>query len=210
MLWLASPYSNKMRHFTLLGPQLHTSCQSVMREVDWKNGSRHNKNSNRHTEIPAFIRDKNMFSTLLRSSKNGIRYSPTLSGLNGWRSTLRFTPLLDVLCHLGYATSDMNRIVCTISFNTVVVVCLRQNTCKEKANFLEKARQRNERNKLDVERYYMKKRHLDRIQMLEKKKPWVVSRNTTIQLTHCSMRALVFYPWFSVQFWWLGTLKFFY
>uniref|UniRef100_A0A8C1X155 Structural maintenance of chromosomes protein 5 n=1 Tax=Cyprinus carpio TaxID=7962 RepID=A0A8C1X155_CYPCA len=48
-----------------------------------------------------------------------------------------------------------------------------ENVCKEKANFLEKARQRNERNKLDVERYYMKKRHLDRIQMLEKKKPWV-------------------------------------
>ncbi|XP_057176785.1 structural maintenance of chromosomes protein 5 isoform X2 [Triplophysa rosa] len=48
-----------------------------------------------------------------------------------------------------------------------------ENMCKEKANFLEKARQRNERNKLDVERYYMKKRHLDRIQMLEKKKPWV-------------------------------------
>ncbi|XP_051971973.1 structural maintenance of chromosomes protein 5 [Xyrauchen texanus] len=48
-----------------------------------------------------------------------------------------------------------------------------ENVCKEKANFLEKARQRNERNKLDVERYYIKKRHLDRIQMLEKKKPWV-------------------------------------
>ncbi|XP_026129075.1 structural maintenance of chromosomes protein 5-like [Carassius auratus] len=48
-----------------------------------------------------------------------------------------------------------------------------ENVCKEKATFLEKARQRNERNKLDVERYYMKKRHLDRIQMLEKKKPWV-------------------------------------
>uniref|UniRef100_A0A671SMZ9 Structural maintenance of chromosomes protein 5 n=1 Tax=Sinocyclocheilus anshuiensis TaxID=1608454 RepID=A0A671SMZ9_9TELE len=48
-----------------------------------------------------------------------------------------------------------------------------ENVCKEKANFLEKARQSNERNKLDVERYYMKKRHLDRIQMLEKKKPLV-------------------------------------
>uniref|UniRef100_A0A4W4FJ52 Structural maintenance of chromosomes protein 5 n=1 Tax=Electrophorus electricus TaxID=8005 RepID=A0A4W4FJ52_ELEEL len=50
---------------------------------------------------------------------------------------------------------------------------LPQNSCKEKANFLEKARQRNERNKLDVERYHTKRRHLDRIQMLEKKKPWV-------------------------------------
>uniref|UniRef100_A0A4W4FIK2 Structural maintenance of chromosomes protein 5 n=1 Tax=Electrophorus electricus TaxID=8005 RepID=A0A4W4FIK2_ELEEL len=48
-----------------------------------------------------------------------------------------------------------------------------ENSCKEKANFLEKARQRNERNKLDVERYHTKRRHLDRIQMLEKKKPWV-------------------------------------
>uniref|UniRef100_A0A673GBF7 Structural maintenance of chromosomes protein 5 n=1 Tax=Sinocyclocheilus rhinocerous TaxID=307959 RepID=A0A673GBF7_9TELE len=50
---------------------------------------------------------------------------------------------------------------------------LPQNVCKEKADFLEMARQRNERNKLDVKRYYMKKRHLDRIQMLEKKKPLV-------------------------------------
>ncbi|KAI4882717.1 hypothetical protein NFI96_028525 [Prochilodus magdalenae] len=48
-----------------------------------------------------------------------------------------------------------------------------ENLCKEKANFLEKAKQRNERNKVDVERYHMKRRHLDRIQMLEKKKPWV-------------------------------------
>uniref|UniRef100_W5LNS0 Structural maintenance of chromosomes protein 5 n=1 Tax=Astyanax mexicanus TaxID=7994 RepID=W5LNS0_ASTMX len=48
-----------------------------------------------------------------------------------------------------------------------------ENLCKEKANFLEKAKQRNERNKVDVERYHMKRRHLDMIQMLEKKKPWV-------------------------------------
>lgn len=45
----------------------------------------------------------------------------------------------------------------------------------EKTAFLEKAKQRNERNKLDVNRYYEKKRHLDMIEMLEKKKPWVVS-----------------------------------
>ncbi|TTH23511.1 Structural maintenance of chromosomes protein 5 [Bagarius yarrelli] len=49
-----------------------------------------------------------------------------------------------------------------------------ENLCKEKANFLEKARQRNERNKGDVERYHMRRRHLDRIQMLEKKRPWVI------------------------------------
>jgi len=53
------------------------------REVDWMSGSRHNKNANRCTEITAFIREKNRFSTSLRSfeysvliiteaSKNGI------------------------------------------------------------------------------------------------------------------------------------------
>ncbi len=37
-----------------------------MREVDWMNGSRHNKNANRQidSEISAFIREKNMFSPL--------------------------------------------------------------------------------------------------------------------------------------------------
>uniref|UniRef100_A0A674CI52 Structural maintenance of chromosomes protein 5 n=1 Tax=Salmo trutta TaxID=8032 RepID=A0A674CI52_SALTR len=48
-----------------------------------------------------------------------------------------------------------------------------ENVCKEKANALEKFKQRNERNKHDVERYY-EKRHLDMIKMLDKKKPWVV------------------------------------
>ncbi|XP_041706750.2 structural maintenance of chromosomes protein 5-like isoform X3 [Coregonus clupeaformis] len=48
-----------------------------------------------------------------------------------------------------------------------------ENVCKEKASALEKFKQRNERNKHDVERYYEKKRHLDMIKMLEKKKPWV-------------------------------------
>uniref|UniRef100_A0A668A8I4 Structural maintenance of chromosomes protein 5 n=1 Tax=Myripristis murdjan TaxID=586833 RepID=A0A668A8I4_9TELE len=50
---------------------------------------------------------------------------------------------------------------------------LPQSVVKEKADFLQKARQRNERNKLDVNRYYEKKRHLDLIELLEKKKPWV-------------------------------------
>ncbi|KAM9785513.1 structural maintenance of chromosomes protein 5, partial [Neosynchiropus ocellatus] len=44
---------------------------------------------------------------------------------------------------------------------------------KEKSSFLEKLKQRNERNKHDVNRYYEKKRHLDLIELLEKKKPWV-------------------------------------
>ncbi|KAM6985951.1 structural maintenance of chromosomes protein 5 [Aplochiton taeniatus] len=48
-----------------------------------------------------------------------------------------------------------------------------ENEVKERSSFLEKAKQRNERNKHDVERYYEKKRHLDMIKMLEKKKPWV-------------------------------------
>ncbi|KAG9354043.1 hypothetical protein JZ751_012167 [Albula glossodonta] len=50
---------------------------------------------------------------------------------------------------------------------------LPQNVCKEKASFLEKVTQRNERNKQDVERYYEKKRHLDMIKMLDSKRPWV-------------------------------------
>uniref|UniRef100_A0A8D3BPT3 Structural maintenance of chromosomes protein 5 n=1 Tax=Scophthalmus maximus TaxID=52904 RepID=A0A8D3BPT3_SCOMX len=50
---------------------------------------------------------------------------------------------------------------------------LPQNAVKEKASFLEKAKQRNERNKHDVNRYYEKKRHLDVIELLDKKKPWV-------------------------------------
>ncbi|KAI5099428.1 structural maintenance of chromosomes protein 5 [Silurus meridionalis] len=57
-----------------------------------------------------------------------------------------------------------------------------ENLCKEKATFLEKARQRNERNKGDVERYHMRRRHLDRIQMLEKKRPWVKYETTRKEL----------------------------
>lgn len=53
-----------------------------------------------------------------------------------------------------------------------------ENTVKEKANFLEKARQRNERNKLDVNRYYERKRHLEAIELLEKKKPFVEYETT--------------------------------
>ncbi|TRY71410.1 hypothetical protein DNTS_013707, partial [Danionella cerebrum] len=58
-----------------------------------------------------------------------------------------------------------------------------ENICTEKANFLEKAKQRNERNKVDVDRYYLKKRHLDMIQMLEKKKPWVEYETARKELT---------------------------
>ncbi|KAA8591130.1 hypothetical protein FQN60_002073 [Etheostoma spectabile] len=57
-----------------------------------------------------------------------------------------------------------------------------ENIVKEKASFLEKAKQRNERNKHDVNRYYEKKRHLDMIELLEKKKPWVEYETTRKEL----------------------------
>ncbi|KAM9343488.1 structural maintenance of chromosomes protein 5 isoform 2-T2 [Pholidichthys leucotaenia] len=57
-----------------------------------------------------------------------------------------------------------------------------ENVVKEKASFLEKAKQRHERNKLDVNRYYEKKRHLDVIELLEKKKPWVEYETTRKEL----------------------------
>nr|XP_040049541.1 structural maintenance of chromosomes protein 5 [Gasterosteus aculeatus aculeatus] len=53
-----------------------------------------------------------------------------------------------------------------------------ENVVKEKASFLEKAKQRNDRNKHDVNRYYEKKRHLDVIELLDKKKPWVEYETT--------------------------------
>uniref|UniRef100_A0A8D0GQR5 Structural maintenance of chromosomes protein 5 n=1 Tax=Sphenodon punctatus TaxID=8508 RepID=A0A8D0GQR5_SPHPU len=52
-----------------------------------------------------------------------------------------------------------------------------ENSCKEKTNILEKMKQRNERYKQDVERYYEHKRHLDLIEMLERKRPWVEYEN---------------------------------
>ncbi|XP_069619647.1 structural maintenance of chromosomes protein 5 [Ranitomeya imitator] len=48
-----------------------------------------------------------------------------------------------------------------------------EDSCKTKEEFLEKLKQGNERYKQDVERYYAKKRHLDKIEMLERKRPWV-------------------------------------
>ncbi|KAJ8286336.1 hypothetical protein GJAV_G00037330 [Gymnothorax javanicus] len=57
-----------------------------------------------------------------------------------------------------------------------------ENTCKEKASFLEKVTQRHERNKQDVDRYYEKKRHLDTIKMLECKRPWVEYEMTRREL----------------------------
>ncbi|XP_048383273.1 structural maintenance of chromosomes protein 5 isoform X2 [Stegostoma tigrinum] len=48
-----------------------------------------------------------------------------------------------------------------------------ENTCKEKSAALEKMKQRNERHEQDVQRYYERQRHLDKIKMLERKRPWV-------------------------------------
>ncbi|XP_054626481.1 structural maintenance of chromosomes protein 5 isoform X1 [Dunckerocampus dactyliophorus] len=57
-----------------------------------------------------------------------------------------------------------------------------ENVIKERNSYLEKSRQRNERNKHDVNRYYEKKRHLDVIELLEKKKPWVEYETTRKEL----------------------------
>ncbi|KAM9855821.1 structural maintenance of chromosomes protein 5 [Aulostomus maculatus] len=57
-----------------------------------------------------------------------------------------------------------------------------ESVVKERASFLEKAKQRNERNKHDVKRYYEKKRHLDVIELLAKKKPWVEYETTRKEL----------------------------
>ncbi|KAM9207536.1 structural maintenance of chromosomes protein 5 isoform 2-T2 [Dugong dugon] len=52
-----------------------------------------------------------------------------------------------------------------------------ETSCKEKTEYLEKMIQRNERYKQDVERFYERKRHLDLIEMLEAKRPWVEYEN---------------------------------
>ncbi|XP_018411145.1 PREDICTED: structural maintenance of chromosomes protein 5 isoform X1 [Nanorana parkeri] len=48
-----------------------------------------------------------------------------------------------------------------------------ENSCKGGEDVLEKLKQSNERYRQDVERYYERKRHLDKIKMLERKRPWV-------------------------------------
>ncbi len=48
------------------------------REVDWMNSCRHNKNA---TDIPAFIREKNMFSPSLRSFEYLVRITTEASKL---------------------------------------------------------------------------------------------------------------------------------
>ncbi|NWS69102.1 SMC5 protein, partial [Crotophaga sulcirostris] len=55
------------------------------------------------------------------------------------------------------------------------------NLCKDKTNSLEKMKQRIERYKQDVERYHERRRHLDLIEMLERKRPWVEYENVRQQ-----------------------------
>ncbi|KAI1239722.1 hypothetical protein IHE44_0011150 [Lamprotornis superbus] len=52
-----------------------------------------------------------------------------------------------------------------------------ENLCREKTTSLEKMKQRVERYKQDVERYHECKRHVDLIEMLERKRPWVEYEN---------------------------------
>ncbi|XP_061873790.1 structural maintenance of chromosomes protein 5 isoform X2 [Colius striatus] len=52
-----------------------------------------------------------------------------------------------------------------------------ENLCRDKTNSLEKMKQRVERYKQDVERYHERKHHLDLIEMLERKRPWVEYEN---------------------------------
>ncbi|XP_074875789.1 structural maintenance of chromosomes protein 5 isoform X4 [Buteo buteo] len=56
-----------------------------------------------------------------------------------------------------------------------------ENLFRDKTNSLEKMRQRLERYKQDVERYHERKRHLDLIEMLERKRPWVEYENVRQQ-----------------------------
>ncbi|KAM6226234.1 structural maintenance of chromosomes protein 5 [Spheniscus humboldti] len=56
-----------------------------------------------------------------------------------------------------------------------------ENLCRDKTNSLEKMKQRIERYKQDVERYHERKRHLDSIEMLERKRPWVEYENVRQQ-----------------------------
>ncbi|NWU71665.1 SMC5 protein, partial [Pterocles burchelli] len=62
------------------------------------------------------------------------------------------------------------------------------NLCRDKTNSLEKMRQRVERYKQDVERYHECKRHLDLIEMLERKRPWVEYENVRQQIEEVKQR----------------------
>ncbi|NXK13972.1 SMC5 protein, partial [Herpetotheres cachinnans] len=79
---------------------------------------------------------------------------------------------LEVNMHIIKTESSDCRIINIIKSN---------NLCRDKTNSLEKMRQRIERYKQDVERYHEHKRHLDLIEMLERKRPWVEYENVRQQ-----------------------------
>ncbi|NWR38705.1 SMC5 protein, partial [Tachuris rubrigastra] len=56
-----------------------------------------------------------------------------------------------------------------------------QNLCREKTNSLEKMKQRIERYGQDVERYLEHKSHIDLIEMLERKRPWLEYEDVRMQ-----------------------------
>ncbi|NWV35112.1 SMC5 protein, partial [Grantiella picta] len=58
---------------------------------------------------------------------------------------------------------------------------IRRCLCREKTISLEKMKQRVERYKQDVDRYHEYKRHVDLIEMLERKRPWVEYENVREQ-----------------------------
>ncbi len=69
--------------------KLHTRVRSntpAMRKVNWMNSSRHNKNANRCKEIPAFIREKNMFCPSIRSFEYSVLITTEASKLKKWYS----------------------------------------------------------------------------------------------------------------------------
>ncbi|NWV22578.1 SMC5 protein, partial [Origma solitaria] len=70
---------------------------------------------------------------------------------------------------------------CFHKVDTVKHENILQNLCREKNTSLEKMKQRVERYKQDVERYHEYKRHVDLIEMLERKRSWVEYENVREQ-----------------------------
>lgn len=114
-----------------------------------------------------------------------------------------FNPLFPCSCLFGwfpssYCCTKISPLVLNFCFNVQVRCrlifwelfrycktwkCILQNLCREKTTSLEKMKQRVERYKQDVERYHECKRHVDLIEMLERKRPWVVSFISSVFLT---------------------------
>ncbi|NXY42891.1 SMC5 protein, partial [Ceuthmochares aereus] len=83
---------------------------------------------------------------------------------------------LEVNMHIVETESSDCRRIGLIRYNERKCIFL-QNLCRDKTNSLEKMKQRLERYQQDVEKYHERKRHLDLIEMLERKRPWVEYEN---------------------------------